>query len=232
MKILNNKGMSIIEILLCFILVTVISASIYSTVNAFSNKKIEEQAKFRIYTYKNVLTKEIEDDIVKRGLIGVELEGDHEPIIKTHCITQPLYDANDDSCVESGDINASNIFISKFATRYFVKFTFRDGQQKVLHIVTQNDAVDVTNTYIVSDKYYVAYGDINDKIVYPIPDLGYSEDNDGRKNYDLTISVVNTKVKDGVFFLEMRFEHTLLDQRYGLRITAPINMDAYDRNYE
>ena len=45
MKKLNNKGMSIIEILLSFILVTVISGSIYSTVNAFSNKKIEEPKK-------------------------------------------------------------------------------------------------------------------------------------------------------------------------------------------
>ena len=68
---LNNKGMTIIEILLCFVLVTVISGSIYSTVNAFSNQKEEETAKQKIYTYKNLLTREIEDDIIKKGLIKV-----------------------------------------------------------------------------------------------------------------------------------------------------------------
>lgn len=232
MKKLNNKGMSIIEILLSFILVTVISGSIYSTVNAFSNKKIEEEAKFRIYTYKNILTKEIEDDIVKRGLIKVDIQGDHEPISKSVPCNTTYYDANDDTCVDVGiDPDAENIFLTQYATRYYIKLTFRSGQEKILHVVAQNDKRDTNGNMIAPDKYYVAYGELNDKILYPIPDLGYTEEN-GMKNYDLTISVVNTKVQNGIFFFEIRFEHTLLDQRYGIRITAPINMDAYDRNYE
>ena len=106
-KKLNNKGMSIIEILLCFILVTIITGSIYSTVNAFSNKKVEEQAKEKIYTYKNLLTRDIEDDIVTNGLIKVDIKGDHQAIDESmqECASATSYNAYDDTCSVDSQYN-------------------------------------------------------------------------------------------------------------------------------
>ena len=69
-----------------------------------------------------------------------------------------------------------------------------------------------------------------------IPDFGYyqidREDGDPIRNLKLSISSVNTKQKDGLFYFEMKFEHDVLDQRYGIRIIAPINMDSYDKTYD
>lgn len=65
---LNNKGITTIEILICFVLLAVISTSLYNTVSIYRNKQILEGEKEKIYTYKNLLTKEIQDDIIKRGL--------------------------------------------------------------------------------------------------------------------------------------------------------------------
>mgnify|MGYP004507722323 CR=1 FL=1 len=68
MKRLNNNGITTIEILICFVLLAVISTSLYNTVSVYRNKQTLEMEKEKIYTYKNLLTKEIQDDIIKRGL--------------------------------------------------------------------------------------------------------------------------------------------------------------------
>ena len=242
LKRLNNKGMSIIEILLCFILVTIITGSIYSTVNAFSNKKVEEQAKEKIYTYKNLLTRDIETDIITNGLIKVDIIGDHQAIDESleGCASANSYNAYTNQCSTTAYQDNDKLSFSPHnATRYYIELTFRTGRKKAIQIITQND-----NQYAkVSDKFYVAYGvpdapedDPELILQYPIPNTGYTlkelEDGTTLTNYNLTISNVNTMVKNNIFYLEIRFEHNLLDQRYGLRITAPINMDSYDRNYD
>ncbi len=70
MKKLNNRGITTIEILICFVLLAVISTSLYNTVSVYRNKQILESEKEKIYTYKNLLTKEIQDDIIKKRLTG------------------------------------------------------------------------------------------------------------------------------------------------------------------
>ena len=65
---LNNKGITTVEVLICFILVAVITMSLYSVISSFNEKRLEESNKAKILIYKNTLTKKIQDDIVKRGL--------------------------------------------------------------------------------------------------------------------------------------------------------------------
>lgn len=69
MKKLNSKGLTIVEILICFVLVALITVSVYSSISTFNNKKNVESYKEKIYTYKNTLTKIIQDDLIKNGLI-------------------------------------------------------------------------------------------------------------------------------------------------------------------
>jgi hypothetical protein len=68
MKKLNNHGITTIEVLLCFILVSIITISMYGTISTFNQKRLVESYKSKIYTYKNLLTKEIQDDFIKVGL--------------------------------------------------------------------------------------------------------------------------------------------------------------------
>ena len=43
MKKLNNKGITTIEVIICFILVVTITTSMFATVSSFNQKRIIEQ---------------------------------------------------------------------------------------------------------------------------------------------------------------------------------------------
>ena len=74
MKRLNNKGMTTIEVLLSFVLIVIITVSMYGTVSAFNEKRMIEEYKSEIYIYKNLITKEIQDDFIKIGLTHASYE--------------------------------------------------------------------------------------------------------------------------------------------------------------
>lgn len=65
---LNNKGITTIEVLICFVLVVTITVSMYSVISSLNEKRMLESYKSEIYTFKNILTKEIQDDFIKIGL--------------------------------------------------------------------------------------------------------------------------------------------------------------------
>ena len=65
---LNNKGITTVEVIICFVLVVVITAAMYSTISSFNERRIYEENKEKIVSYKNLLTKAIQDDFVKIGL--------------------------------------------------------------------------------------------------------------------------------------------------------------------
>ena len=71
MKKLNNKGMTIIEVLVCFVLVAIISTSMYNSISNFNDRRNLESMKEKILNVKNLYTKQIEDDIVKKGLVFI-----------------------------------------------------------------------------------------------------------------------------------------------------------------
>lgn len=108
MKKLNNKGMTSIEVLLAFIVVVMLSVSMYSTISAYQNKQNIESFKEKIMTYKNLLTKEINDDLIKKGLIAVNVE------------------------TEGAVAGAEG----SSASDYKITFTLKNGQQKRLLIHT------------------------------------------------------------------------------------------------
>ena len=62
MKRLNNKGMTTVEVIICFVLVVLITVSMYTTISSYSTKLRTEENKAAILNYKEVLTKDIQDD--------------------------------------------------------------------------------------------------------------------------------------------------------------------------
>lgn len=74
---LNNKGMTTAEILVSFILVAIISTSLYTTFSNYSRKMERESNKLEINKFKNILTKQIQDDIIKGGLINAKIREFH-----------------------------------------------------------------------------------------------------------------------------------------------------------
>ena len=236
MKKLNNKGMTIIEILVCFIIVSIISASIYAIVSNYNNKKNVESYKQEIYKYKNLLTKEIYDDIIFKGVVKVTnhggdrvFAGSPRDIIK-NCTT-PYYHPNSQTCVSylSYPIESQHGGVRLV----LLDFTFRDNTQKTLQIATlknnpiPNSSGKPTYDEDYNDSYYVSYGGIE----YPVPNLGETTvppSGPTLKNLSLEIKECEL-TESNVFHLDVRFHHPDLEDKYGIQIIAPINMDYYDR---
>lgn len=73
---LNNKGMSIIEIVLTFALIMVMVISMLTIVMNYRNKASTSLKKLELDTFKNTLTKDIQDDILKLGISEINMDGE------------------------------------------------------------------------------------------------------------------------------------------------------------
>ena len=203
---LNEKGMTAVEVLVCFILVVVITVSMYTTVSTYKNKQQIESYKEQIYTYKNLLSKDINDDIVKTGLVNAE-------------ITEFNTTGN-----EATGLNT-----------YSANLYLRDGSTKILKIKSVKAYDYLWDSSLESelpaandqdDYFMIWYGDKGHEIMYPIPDLGESENPNGKTIKDLRINNVEMKIQDSVFVIYIGFYHPDLGHRYAIDIVCPINYNG------
>ena len=91
---LNNKGITTIEVLICFVLIVIITVAMYATISNFNEKKVLEGYKEQILNYKNLLTKDIQDDLIKIGLTHSRYERKSE---NGKTITTIYFDLKDGS---------------------------------------------------------------------------------------------------------------------------------------
>ena len=89
MKKLNNKGFTTVEVIICFVIIVIITISLYSSITSFNEKRILEGYKEQVYVYKNSLTKDIQDDLIKIGLTSVtkniEITSDKTTVYTVNC---------------------------------------------------------------------------------------------------------------------------------------------------
>ena len=78
MKKLNNKGMTMIEVLVTFVIVVIIVVAMYASISNLRNRQTIASYKESIITYKDLLTREIQNDLILKQLISVEKIGDRE----------------------------------------------------------------------------------------------------------------------------------------------------------
>ena len=157
---LNNKGMTAVEILVCMVLIVVITVSMYSSVSSYKNKQQIESFKEKIMTYKNLITKEINDDLIKDGLISAtvtdftevihnDLNGNNVPDSQEFVDTNGngVHDFKEDvdgDGYEESDVNKDGVPDGYTVDRngdgirdgdiYSVAMTFRSGNTKCLKI--------------------------------------------------------------------------------------------------
>lgn len=218
MKKLNNKGITTIEVLICFVLVVIITVSIYATVSSFNEKKILEGYKEEIYNYKNLLTQEIQDDFIKVGL------------------TQASYETTYVKYVDEADGTES------VKTVNTVNCTLRDGSKRQL-VIEQLQAASsyhIGGSIKKDDEYMIKYGPPDDLIDWDLPDLGHSgydpikgevcdvdapdRDIDCRQVEDLSINNVFINITDdNVLSIYIGFYHPEFATRYAIDIVCPID---------
>ena len=79
MRKLNSRGITTIEVILCFVLVFIMAFSMYKTVSSYNDKRVIEKDKNEILSYKYLLTKTIQDDFVNNELSHVSIENNFDP---------------------------------------------------------------------------------------------------------------------------------------------------------
>lgn len=208
MKKLNNKGITTIEVLLCFIIVVIIATSMFSTISSFNERRIIEQYKEKVYTYQELLTKEIQDDFILVGLTHVKY---------------------------TRRIIGEDPSIPKGTVVHTVDCELKDGTKRRLNVYQGLIESDTRiNTNVISndtDYFMIEYGDLSSPMKYPIPDLGESEAFPGDESKtgkvkDFTINNVLIKIEaDAILSIYIGFYHPELGTKYGIDITAPIGFD-------
>lgn len=207
---LNNKGLTAIEILVCFVLMVILVTSMYGTVTSYKNKQNLESYKESIMSYKNLLTKEIQDDLIKKGLVDAKILD------------------------EAGSEGSSNKYYkveltfrdgSKKILEVESKYARDFGTCTSAEAPCINDKDDILN---------ISYGTEGggDYVSYPLPDLGYgyngnqfSENcsSEGCKIYDFRINNVIIHTDNNIFSIYIGFYHPNFGTRYGIDIVCPIN---------
>lgn len=194
MKRLNNKGITTIEVIVCFVLIVIITSSMYSTISSFNQKRLIEDYKSQIMTYKHLLTKEIQDDFIKVGLTHAKYT---KEVINDGATTTYTLDCE-----------------LRDGTNRRLKVT-RTIAQSTYHI---------EGSTTLDDNYMIEYGPSDDMIEYPIPKLGESKNKYNHTVQDLSINNILMEIDDGnVLTVYIGFYHPELTTRYGITIICPVD---------
>lgn len=141
---MNNKGFTTVEVLMCFVIVSVVMMSLFSTISAFNEKKNIESERAKIYEYKNNITNMIQKDIVKGGLTYANIS-------------------------EEGTSTGNST-----GRTYILNMKFKDGTEKVLKVHQRftKTTYRVNGSPTNDDEFYIEYGTLEDSLRYDLPNLG------------------------------------------------------------
>ena len=237
---MNQKGFTTVEVLMCFVIISIVMMSLFSTISAFNEKKIQESYRARVYEFKNGITNVIQADMIKRGLSYAKVyDNAHTP----------------------GEQEGRTIYVD---------LTFRDGVKKrlVVHQRFARTTYRIEGDNY-DDEFYIEYGVpkdtaagvTGDMIRYDLPNLGetkgyYSESaltyipadhqNKCYRNIQRTDEVTCVVAKDlqinnisinisneqdpdvesHVLNIYIGFYHPNLGTKYAINIVAPIDYQS------
>ena len=81
---LNQKGMTSIELLVCFVIISAIVVSMFDMILNYQNQQQIERIKNEIVSYSNNIQKVIQDDLIKGHLISADnLSADKKSVTLT-----------------------------------------------------------------------------------------------------------------------------------------------------
>lgn len=194
MKKLNNKGITTIEVLICFVLVVIITVSMFATVSSYNNKRNEERNKEEINVYKETITKEIQDDFIKIGLINADY---NKEISDDKTTTYSI-----DCTLKDGTQRRLEII------QRFTESTYHPGGTK-----------DADDYYMIK---YGTPDDMIEYPIPDLGSFKNKETN--RTVKDLSINNVLIKITDdSILSIYIGFYHPELTTKFAINIVSPIN---------
>ena len=204
---LNNKGLSIIELLVCFVIVAVISITLLNIVMDYNSFQETEHIKNTIKTYKNTITRVIQDDITKYGLTDVQVDNTNTDddtlklILTFNNLPNPI------------TTNTKNLTIVARNNENYIMYedTVKGSDGNYFN-------QDVKYTLPSTTKIYV-----DDNTNEGNANTGKVEKNDIHfRGLPEPISGGEKFVQNDVFYLYIPIEHSEVDATYGITIIAPL----------
>ena len=193
--------MTAIEVLVTFVIVVVIVVSMYDGIMDLKNRETIASYKLSLVTYKNLLTKDIQDDLAKIGLATV----------RTESLT--------------GGTGYRVIMVLRDGSQRYLEVTQIFGCAALDDL----EAMDLCDDYGIprdrSDEFSISYGPPDDLVEYPLPDLGHEviDYNGEHTIYSLRITGVDVSTSNQVFSINVTISQQNLGSRYSLNIVSPIN---------
>lgn len=129
-KKLNNKGLTAVEILVCFSIVSIVVVSMFKVVNNQRDKQTIASYKNSVTTYKNSVMKNIEDGIIKgegiKGVVFSEENSSSSEVLKvTLYLNKEEFESNHYIVIEifkdNNDSDENNSFYNDYITYAYYK---------------------------------------------------------------------------------------------------------------
>lgn len=196
---INNRGLTAIEILVCFSIVVVIVMSMLKVVNNQRDKQTIESYKNSIITYKNSVTKTIEEDIRKNGGIV------------------NIINIEDDTDGNNSSEDSNHI------VKVVIQFQLRKGDAKRKLTISKRYNCDEDYQDQCENDNYIEYDYLDPsrtKDVFKIPNI---------YNLRFNLIDVSKVGKNGEYLkIYVEFIHPDLGTRYtALNLIHPINLDIF-----
>ena len=182
MKKINNHGLTANEVIICFSITAVIVISLFKTINNYKDKQYMESNKNLVQTYKNTVTKTIQDDVLKNG--GVyKIENENEYISGDYY--QGLGDISVVFCFGGDTCPKKSTLEINYMT---------EGEEK-----SEDD-----------EEEYILYTDVNNnKEKFPLSDIPGVIFNEPTINYDRDGGILSIYV--GVTDIDLGDKYSVLD---------------------
>ncbi len=194
MKRLNNHGLSLVEVVVTFAIVMAIVSGLMAIIMNYRLRAQNSLSELELQTYKNTLTKAIQDDILTFGIAEINQGG---------------------SCLSSTNS-------SRFSS--CANLVFKNGTEKILAIskIEQDNRDSLENKYIYyDDERYVLKDTLPEKIpsgrhAFDFQTIFISTEN--FVSSDSTVLADGTEIK--IYSIDIPIEHIDYEQDFGLHIVA------------
>ncbi len=160
MKKLNNHGLTAVEVLICFSITAVIVISLFKIINNFKDKQYIESNKNLISTYKNTVTKTIQDDVLLNGGVKTIENAD-------------TFEEESQENYDRGNLSVKLIFSNNKKGQLDIEFLGVDSDENKEEYI-QYTSYDINDNELNTEKFTLE--DIP-RVEFNEPKIDYDEDN-------------------------------------------------------
>lgn len=148
---MNNKGFTLIELIVSVVLIAIIIIPTFAIILNFKNRQQIASDKQELSKFKNLITSDIEDDILQYGLISIDKD-------------------------ETLSTNTKFVAILTFSKKICVKEVEQTTEEGDIIKVCEKEDNLTKQLFIDSEKELITYGEETYKLTVPYADIVSDED--------------------------------------------------------